>query len=56
MPEGVVVRLKAVEVEEHEQLVRSHQPAPVRQARQSIVVGEVFELGLETLALADVED
>src|SRR5919112_855393 len=62
MPERVVVRLEAVEVEEDQQvrLVEAvealHEPAPVGQPRQSIVVGQMLELCLEALALADVDD
>jgi hypothetical protein len=62
MAEGVVVRLEAVQVEEHEQLAPVecvevlHEPATVGQPGQSVVVGEVLELRLEALPFRDVED
>jgi len=62
VPEEVVVDLEAVEVEEHEQMTAVgglellHEPPPVRQAGEGVVVGKVLELSLEPLALADVDD
>ena len=66
---GVVDELEVVEVEQHERAVLAlalhapqlaaqslHEPAPVEEAGQGVVVGEPAELPLGLLAVADVLD